>query len=245
MAKKQQIRNSTAEFLVFTQQTGDKSIEVRYEDETIWLSQRMMAELFDVDVRTINEHLQNLFGSNEIEKKSTIRNFRIVQTEGKREVERDVAFYNLDVIISVGYRVKSKRGTQFRIWASKILKEYLIKGYAINQQHINAQSLSELTATMELVRKSIETKELTSNEAKGLLDIINNYAKTWALLQGYDSDALHALQGTLNQRFVLDYDEAKNAIAELKKDLMKKGDATELFGNEKAGEFKGALLNIY
>lgn len=98
---------------------------------------------------------------------------------------------------------------------------------------------------MELVRKSIESKELSSNEAKGLLDIINNYAKTWALLQGYDSDALHALQGTLNQRFILDYDEAKDAISELKKDLMAKGDATELFGNEKAGEFKGALLNIY
>lgn len=98
---------------------------------------------------------------------------------------------------------------------------------------------------MEFVRKSIETKELSSNEAKGLLGIINNYAKTWALLQGYDSDAFHALQGTLNQRFILDYDEAKNAISELKKDLMKKGDATELFSNEKAGEFKGALLNIY
>jgi len=93
MAKKQQIRNSTAEFLVFTQQTGDKSIEVRYEDETIWLSKRMMAELFDVDVRTINEHLQNLFGSNEIEKKSTIRNFRIVQTEGTRQVEREEIVY--------------------------------------------------------------------------------------------------------------------------------------------------------
>ncbi|MBN2766751.1 MAG: virulence RhuM family protein [Paludibacteraceae bacterium] len=136
MTKKLQIRNSTAEFLVFTQQTGDKSIEVRYEDETIWLSQRMMAELFDVDVRTINEHLQNLFRSNEIEKNSTIRNFRIVQTEGTRQVERNVDFYNLDAIISVGYRVNSVRATQFRQWATQVLKQFAIRGYVIDKKRL-------------------------------------------------------------------------------------------------------------
>ena len=136
MTKKLQIRNSTAEFLVFTQQTGDKSIEVRYEDETIWLSQRMMAELFDVDVRTINEHLQNLFSSNEIEKNSTIRNFRIVQTEGTRQVERNVDFYNLDAIISVGYRVNSVRATQFRQWATQVLKQFAIRGYVIDKKRL-------------------------------------------------------------------------------------------------------------
>ena len=228
--------------ILYTDEQGHVSLEVSLENETVWLSQKQMAELFDKNVKTINEHIGNVFKEGELEQNSVIRNFRITASDGKNY---DVAHYNLDVIISVGYRVKSKRGTQFRIWASKILKDYLIKGYALNHQRINAQSLNELTATMELVRKSIESKELSSNEAKGLLDIINNYAKTWALLQGYDSDALHALQGTLNQRFILDYDEAKDAISELKKDLMTKGDATELFGNEKAGEFKGALLNIY
>lgn len=136
MTKKLQIRNSTAEFLVFTQQSGDKSIEVRYEDETIWLSQRMMAELFDVDVRTINEHLQNLFNSNEIEKISTIRKFRIVQTEGTRHVERNVDFYNLDAIISVGYRVNSVRATQFRQWATQVLKQFAIRGYVIDKKRL-------------------------------------------------------------------------------------------------------------
>ena len=231
--------------ILYTDEQGQVSLEVSLENETVWLSQKQMAELFDKTAPTINEHIKNVYAEGELEENSTIRNFRIVQTEGKREVERDVIFYNLDVIISVGYRVKSKRGTQFRIWASKILKEYIIKGYALNHQRINAQSLHELTATMELVRKSIESKELSNNEAKGLFDIINNYAKTWALLQGYDSDALHVLQGTCEERFVLDYDEAKHAISEIKKDLMAKGDATELFGNEKANEFKGALLNIY
>ena len=136
MTKKIQIRNSTVEFLVFTRQTGDKSIEVRYEDETIWLSQRMMAELFDVDVRTINEHLQNLFISNELDKTSTIRNFRIVQTEGKRQIERNVDFYNLDAIISVGYRVNSVRATQFRQWATQVLKKFAIRGYVIDKKRL-------------------------------------------------------------------------------------------------------------
>jgi prophage maintenance system killer protein len=234
----------TQNVVLYTDDKGQVSLEVSLENETVWLSQKQMAELFDVKTPAINKHIKNILNEGELET-STISKMEIVQQEGKRKVKREVEFYNLDMIVSLGYRVNSKRATEFRKWATNVLKQYLIKGYALNHQHINAQSLKELTATMELVRKSIETKELSSNEAKGLLDIINNYAKTWALLQGYDSDALHALQGTLNQRFVLDYAEAKNAISELKKDLMQKGDATELFGNEKAGEFKGALLNIY
>jgi hypothetical protein len=133
MTKKLQIRNSTAEFLVFTRQTGDKSIEVRYEDETIWLSQRMMAELFDVDVRTINEHLQNLFISNELDKISVIRNFRITATDGKNY---NTQFYNLDAIISVGYRVNSVRATQFRQWATQVLKQFAIRGYVIDKKRL-------------------------------------------------------------------------------------------------------------
>ena len=133
MTKKLQIRNSTSEFLVFTQQTGDKSIEVRYEDETIWLSQRMMSELFDVDVRTINEHLQNLFSSNELDKISVIRNFRITATDGKNY---DTKFYNLDAIISVGYRVNSVRATKFRQWATQVLKQFAIRGYVIDKKRL-------------------------------------------------------------------------------------------------------------
>ena len=116
--KKKLIRNSTAEFLVFTSQTGEKSIEARYEDETVWLSQKLMATLFDVEVNTINYHLKELYKSGEIEENRTIRNFRIVQTEGQRKVSRDVDFYNLDAIISVGYKVNSVRATQFRQWAT-------------------------------------------------------------------------------------------------------------------------------
>lgn len=129
------IRNSTAEFLVFTAKTGD-SIEVRYEDETIWLPQKLMASLFDVDVRTISEHLQNIFASNEVSEASSIRKFRIVQLEGAREVARTVDFYNLDAIISVGYRVNSPRATQFRQWATRVLRDFALRGYVLDRKRM-------------------------------------------------------------------------------------------------------------
>ena len=136
---KKLIRNSTAEFLIFTGQAGEQSIEARYEDETVWLSQKLMAALFDVDVRTVNEHLKNVYEQGEVTPEATIRKFRIVQTEGKREVVRSVDFYNLDAIISVGYRVNSVRATQFRQWATRVLREFAIKGYVLDNGKITAQ----------------------------------------------------------------------------------------------------------
>jgi len=130
------IRNSTAEFLIFTGNIGEQSIEVRYEDETIWLSQKLIAQLFDVTVSTINEHLKNIYDQGELKRKSTIRKFLIVQLEGKRKVSRDVDFYNIDAIISVGYRVNSVRATQFRQWATQVLREFAIKGYVIDKRRM-------------------------------------------------------------------------------------------------------------
>ncbi len=134
--KKIKIRNSTAEFLIFTNQSKTSSIEVRYEDETIWLSQKIMANLFDVEINTINYHLKEIYKSGEIQKEPTIRKFRIVQTEGKRQINREVDFYNLDAIISVGYRVNSVRATQFRQWATQTLREYAIKGYVLDRKRM-------------------------------------------------------------------------------------------------------------
>ena len=130
------IRNSTAEFLIFSAQDAGNTIEVRFDDETIWLSQKMMAELFSVDNRTINEHLQNIYNQNELSRDATIRNFRIVQQEGTRQVTRLVDFYNLDAIISVGYRVNSVRATQFRQWATQVLKQFAIRGYVIDKKRM-------------------------------------------------------------------------------------------------------------
>ncbi|MCC2596063.1 virulence RhuM family protein [Pusillimonas sp. MFBS29] len=144
MNGKKLIRNSTAEFLIFTGQAGEQSIEARYEDETLWLSQKLMAELFGVDVRTVSEHLKNIFASHELAPEATIRKFRIVQQEGQREVSRAVDFYNLDAIISVGYRVNSIRATQFRQWATGVLREFAIKGYVLDRQRMeNGSFLGE------------------------------------------------------------------------------------------------------
>lgn len=144
MNGKKLIRNSTAEFLIFTGQAGEQSIEARYEDETLWLSQKLMAELFGVDVRTVSEHLKNIFASHELAPEATIRKFRIVQQEGQREVSRAVDFYSLDAIISVGYRVNSIRATQFRQWATGVLREFAIKGYVLDRQRMeNGSFLGE------------------------------------------------------------------------------------------------------
>lgn len=134
--EKKLIRNSTVEFLIFTSAAGEDSIEVRYEDETIWLSQKMMAALFDVTVPTINEHLKNIYESDELTREATIRKFLIVQTEGDREVSRTLDYYNLDTIISVGYRVNSRRATQFRQWATQVLTEFAIKGYVLDKKRM-------------------------------------------------------------------------------------------------------------
>lgn len=135
------IRNSTAEFLIFTQQAGGKGIEARYEDGSIWLTQKLMAELFDVDVRTVNEHLQNIFESQEIDQNSVIRKFRITASDGKKYNSQ---FYNLDAIISVGYRVNSKRATQFRQWATQVLHQFAIKGYVLDRKRLeNGNFLGE------------------------------------------------------------------------------------------------------
>jgi len=138
------IRNSTVQFLIFTDQSGEQSIEARYDGETIWLTQKLMATLFDVTVPTINEHLKNVYGTDEISREVTIRKFRTVQTEGNRKVAREVDFYNLDAIISVGYRVNSVRATQFRQWATGVLREFAIKGYILDRKRMeNGSFLGE------------------------------------------------------------------------------------------------------
>ncbi|MBI9094095.1 MAG: virulence RhuM family protein [Sphaerochaeta sp.] len=131
--KNQLIHNSTTEFLIFTAQAGEQSIEARYEEETIWLSQKLIAQLFDVDVRTVNEHLQNIFKSGELQEDSVIRKFRITASDGKKY---NTYFYNLDAIISVGYRVNSVRATQFRQWATQVLREFAIKGYVLDKKRM-------------------------------------------------------------------------------------------------------------
>lgn len=214
-------------------------VKVQFEKNTVWLSQKQMSELFDKDSDTIGLHLKNIFAEEELVENSTTEFFSVVQKEGKRTVERKIKYYNLDAIISVGYRVNSKRGTQFRVWATQRLKDYLVKGYSINQNR-----LDELRQTIQLISKSSETGGLQLQEVKGLLQIINNYTNSFVLLNRFDSNNLTNENLNKNIRYEIKYNEATKAINELKKQLMEKKEASNLFGNQKDDSFHGTLRNI-
>jgi hypothetical protein len=171
--KKIQIRNSTAEFLIFTAQAGEKGIEVRLEDETVWLTQKLMAALFEVSVPTINEHLANLYKHREIEATATLRKFRIVQTEGSRQVGRDVDFYNLDAIIAVGFRVHSLRATQFRQWATGILRDFAIRGYVLDKERLKNGAIFNEAYFDNLLA---EIREIRASERRFYQKITDIYA---------------------------------------------------------------------
>lgn len=222
--------------IIYTSPDNQTEVSVTMQDDTVWLSQAQMAELFDRDVRTINDHLENIFKEDELERNSTIRNFRIVRKEGQREVSREIEHYNLDAIISVGYRVNSKRGTAFRIWATSRLKEYLVKWYSINQKR-----LDELGHTIRLLTE--QGKKIDPDEAKGLLDIIASYTDSFVTLNRYDTGNLSDAWDE-NITYIIDYDEAKSAIRELKSRLLAESEANDIFGNEKDESFIGILSSI-
>ncbi len=227
-------------------ENGNVSLNVTLKSETIWLSQKQLGELFGVQRPAITKHLKNIFVAKELDEKMVCSILEHTTKHGalKDEVQRTkTKYYNLDAIISVGYRVNSTQATKFRIWATKILKDYLLKGYAINQERLKKQKLDELNNTLSLIKNSIGFAD--EHQAKGFVQIISNYAKSWALLQGYDEQSLEEIMQHKEQNFTLDYDEAKKAIDEFKNALIQKGEATTLFGQEKANEFKGNLLNIY
>ncbi len=220
-------------------------IQVNLVDESVWLSQAQMAELFDRNIPTINEHIKNVFKTAELSPSRTIRKFRIVQIEGKRKVEREVEHYNLDMIISVGYRVNSMRGTQFRIWATKHLRDYLLKGYLINEKRLKANEelkLRELQSAVSLMQTALETRKLEGYE-KELLNIITDYANTWVTLYKFDAGEL-GLAGNKKIVSYLDYDQVKKSIERFKKRLIQNEEASDLFGQEVSEKLLSLLGNI-
>ncbi len=217
-------------------------LEVRLEGETVWLTQKQMALLFNKDVRTVNEHIKNIYRERELNEKPTIRKFRIVQKEGGRTVERDIDFYNLDVIISVGYRVKSLRGTQFRIWATNILRQHLVAGYTINEKRLKAQQgkIQELQETVRLLG-NVALLEGVSDEAKGIVQIIAEYSRALSILDDFDHQRLAAPKGTKQTKYKLTYNEAKNIIDQMR---LKFKDSA-IVGQEKDKSFQGSVGAIY
>lgn len=231
------------QIVIYSTNDGLSYVEVYIQDETVWLNRKQLSDLFDRDIKTIGKHLSNVFKEGELDKNTTVAKFATVQNEGNREVTREVEHYNLDVIISVGYRVKSKRGTQFRIWANKILKDYLVRGYAVNEKLLKEsnQKLNEFKKIVQLQEKVISEYRLDTDEAQGLIKVISSYSTALDLLDDYDHQRLE-LPKTGNVEVVkITYEEARNAINELGKQTKFEG----LFGKEKDDSFKGSLENIY
>lgn len=223
--------------VIFQTKDGKTSIDVKLENETVWLTLNQIAELFSRDKSVISRHISNVFNEGELERNSVVAKNATTASDGKIY---QVEYFNLDVIISVGYRVKSQRGTQFRIWANKILKDYLIKGYAINQQ-AKAEQLEDLKSTVRLLSNVIEHKQLTLDEANGLLRVITDYTYGLDTLDKYDYQQLEVTSTTVTKEFRATYDEAMNAI----RLLQKKFGSSDLFGNEKDQSFKSSINTIY
>lgn len=169
------------QIVIYEDINGDIKLDVSLENETLWLSQKQLEVLFDRDKSVISRHIRNIFKEEELDKNSVVAKNATTATDGK---VYQVEYYNLDMIISLGYRVNSKRATSFRVWATKILKDFIVKGYAINEKKVKEKGLKELEQTLELIKSTISDAQIELNEAKGLLDVIINYSRTWTLLQG-------------------------------------------------------------
>lgn len=214
---------------------GQTSIEVKLENETVWLSANQMATLFDRDEKTIRKHINNVFSEGELEKEN---NTHFLRVDG---VKQSVAFYSLDVIISVGYRVKSQRGTQFRIWANRVLKEYLVKGYAVNKA-LTEQHYAELKQLGSVLGRTVKAQEaLTSDDALNLVEVVTDYAYALDTLDRYDYQQLAVEQTTNEAKFHATYEGAMQAIAELKE----KFGGSQWFAHEKDDSFKSSIGQIY
>ena len=217
-------------------------IDVRLEGETVWLSQAQMADLFGTSSDNISLHLKNIYNDQELQDEATTEDFSVVRQEGMRQVQRKLKHYNLDAIISVGYRVNSAQATRFRQWATRVLREHLIQGYSLDRVRFE-QNAVELEAALALVKKAAAGQALTSEQGRGLVDVIARYTQTFLWLQRYDEGLLSEPVGHPGGELP-SLEEARWAIAQLKADLMARGEATELFGQERGEAFAALLGNL-
>jgi prophage maintenance system killer protein/prophage antirepressor-like protein len=230
------------EIVIYTLKKGSVDLKVKLENETIWLTQSQIAELFGIQRPAITKHLNNIFKEGELNKDSVCS---ILEHTASDRKTYKIQFYNLDAILSVGYRVNSKRATQFRIWATNILKKYLIEGYVVNQKRIlslKEKQLRELSKTLSIAKKTAEKKLLSSGEAIELLKIISDYANSWEILEKYDKGELKKkIIKDKKDKWILEYDFSKKAVDKLRKNLISKKQASDLFGKERE---EGSLEKI-
>ena len=234
-------KTQKGEIVIYKTPQGPE-IRVKLEKDTVWLDAHLMARLFGVNRPAIVKHINNVYKSGELDKKLTCSILEQVAADGKI---RKMNLYNLDMIISVGYRVNSKQATRFRIWATKILKRYLLKGYALNERRLLQlrSQFKDLQNTINFLQKKSKHQLLTGQE-KEILDLLANYSKTLTLLEQYDKGRIKLVKKS-RAEFVLEYEEAKRVIREIKKGLIRKKEASELFGQDNKGRLAGIIKNIY
>ena len=226
---------------IYSSQDGSIQLKVKLENDTVWLTQSQMAELFGVDRTSIVRHIRNIYKSEELDQNSTCAKNAQVRTEGHRSILREIPYYNLDMIISVGYRVNSKNATSFRRWATSVLKQYLIKGYAINQQ-IKLDRYNELKDVVRLMSRTVGLQEkVSSEEYGGLFNVISDYVYALDTLDHYDYQSLSIQKTTKEESFRATYDNAMEAISA----LMEKFGGSQWFANEKDESFKSSIGQIY
>lgn len=229
---------------IFIYETTDlPQIEVRLEDETIWLTQGQIVDVFASSKANVSEHIKHIYSSGELSREGTVRKFRTVAKEGNRMINRELEHYNLDIILSVGYRVSSKRGTAFRKWANTVLKDYLVKGYAHNEKLLREKhaQLDSLKQAVALITNVASTQEVSVDQAAGLLRVLTDYTYALDVLDKYDHQVLELEATSPRQLFQITYGSAMDAIGSLRD---KFGGST-LFGNEKDESFQGSLAAIY
>jgi len=230
------------ELILYQDEDSREAVEVRLKDETVWLTLNQMAELFGRDKSVISRHLRNIFNTGELAKGETVAKNATVQKEGNRKVTREIEWYNLDAIISVGYRVNSIRGTQFRIWATSVLKDHLVQGYTFHRKRLEEKGLNEARQMLELLGTTLQSHDLISDEGRAVLDIVNTYARTWKLLWQYDENMLPLPRKTgKTQQRLPDLASIRAAIGSLKSRLIKKGEATKIFGQERGNSLSAIL----
>lgn len=220
------------EIVFYQAPDGGIELEVRLKQETIWLNLNQLSVLLDRDKSVISRHLRNIFKEGELERDTTVAKFATVQSEGRRQVERDIEYFNLDAVISVGYRVNSKRGTQFRIWATRVLRDHIFQGYTVNQNRLN-----DLNQTVKLIADTAKRRDLSGDEAKALLAVVGDYSRALELLDDYDHQRLQTPQTQGSVTHPLEYDEALRIVAQLRTRFQE----SSVFGVEKDMGLHSAL----
>jgi prophage maintenance system killer protein len=223
---------------------ADKAVEVRVDAdrETVWLTQRQMADVFDTSTDNIGLHLKNIYADDELGEEATTEESSVLRQEGQRQVRRRVKHYNLDAIISVGYRVNSGRAVKFRQWATRVLREHLTQGWTLNRQRLE-ENARELEAALTLVRKAAQSPELDVGSGRGLVDIVTRYAQTFLLLQRYDEGLLTEPRAQAGGSLPT-LEQARAALDRLKSDLMARGEATDLFARDRGDGLDALLGNL-